>query len=67
MLADAGYGIDYAFRQGLSDMGLSYAVGITSAVVVWPPGVALGHSPHCSSVKIRLCYDKVRLVKLFPS
>jgi SRSO17 transposase len=39
VLADAGYGIDYAFRQGMSDLGLSYVVGITSAVVVWPPGV----------------------------
>ena len=39
VLADAGYGIDYAFRQGLTDLGLSYVVGITSAVVVWPPGV----------------------------
>ena len=39
VLADAGYGIDYAFRQGLSDLGLHYLVGITSAVVVWPPGV----------------------------
>ena len=40
VLADAGYGIDYAFRQGLTDQGLAYVVGITSAVVVWPPGVA---------------------------
>lgn len=39
VLADAGYGIDYAFRQGLTEMGLRYVVGITSAVVVWPPGV----------------------------
>ena len=39
VLADAGYGIDYAFRQGLTDQGLAYVVGITSAVVVWPPGV----------------------------
>lgn len=39
VLADAGYGIDYAFRQGLSDLGLHYVVGITSAVVVWPPGL----------------------------
>ena len=37
--ADAGYGVDNAFRQALSDMGLAYAVGVTSAVVVWPPGV----------------------------
>ena len=40
VLADAGYGIDYAFLQGLTDLDLSYVVGITSAVVVWPPGVA---------------------------
>ena len=39
VLADAGYGIDYAFRQGLTDQGLAYVVGITSAVVVWPPGL----------------------------
>jgi SRSO17 transposase len=39
VLADAGYGVDTAFRQALSDMGLLYAVGVTSAVVVWPPGV----------------------------
>jgi SRSO17 transposase len=39
VLADAGYGIDYAFRLGLTDMGLAYVVGITSAVVVWPPGL----------------------------
>jgi SRSO17 transposase len=39
VLADAGYGVDTAFRQRLSDLGLSYVVGITSAVVVWPPGV----------------------------
>lgn len=39
VLADAGYGVDNAFRQALSDMGLLSAVGVTSAVVVWPPGV----------------------------
>ena len=39
VLADAGFGVDNAFRQALSDMGLLYAVGVTSAVVVWPPGV----------------------------
>jgi SRSO17 transposase len=39
VLADAGYGIDYAFRQGLTEMDLAYVVGITSAVVVWPPGL----------------------------
>ena len=39
VLADAGYGVDNTFRQTLSDMGLLYTVGITSAIVVWPPGV----------------------------
>lgn len=39
VLADAGYGVDTAFRQALSDMGLHYAVGVSSALVVWPPGV----------------------------
>ncbi|RQR46584.1 IS701 family transposase [Burkholderia sp. Bp9126] len=39
VLADAGYGVDTAFRQALMDLGLPYVVGVTSAVVVWPPGV----------------------------
>jgi SRSO17 transposase len=39
VLADAGYGVDQGFRQRLTDMGLPYVVGITSAVVVWPPGL----------------------------
>jgi len=39
VLADAGYGVDTAFRQALSDMGLRYVVGVTSAVSVWPPGL----------------------------
>lgn len=39
VLADAGYGVDTAFRHRLSELGLPYVVGITSSVVVWPPGV----------------------------
>jgi hypothetical protein len=46
VLADAGYGIDYAFRQGMTDQGLSYMVGITSAVVVWPPGGQIDRLEH---------------------
>ncbi|TCL15231.1 DDE superfamily endonuclease [Azotobacter chroococcum] len=38
VVADDGYGVDSAFRQGLTAMGLSYVVGVTSAVRVWPPG-----------------------------
>ena len=37
VLADAGYGVDTAFRLRLSEMGLTYLVGITSSVSVWPP------------------------------
>jgi SRSO17 transposase len=39
VLADAGYGVDRAFRHRLSQLGLPYVVGITSSVVVWPPGI----------------------------
>lgn len=39
VLADAGYEVDQAFRQRLTDMGMPYVVGITSSVVVWPPGI----------------------------
>jgi SRSO17 transposase len=39
VLADAGYGVDTAFRHQLSERGLPYLVGITSAISVWPPDV----------------------------
>jgi SRSO17 transposase len=39
VLADAGYGVDQAFRARPTEMGLPYVVGITSSVVVWPLGV----------------------------
>lgn len=39
VLADAGYGVDAAFRRHLDELGLPYVAGITSAVVVWPPGI----------------------------
>ncbi|MEN9544463.1 MAG: hypothetical protein RLZZ598_1296 [Pseudomonadota bacterium] len=40
VLADAGYGVDTAFREGLSELGLTYVVGVTGQVTVWPPGHA---------------------------
>ncbi|MDP3083884.1 MAG: IS701 family transposase [Rubrivivax sp.] len=40
VLADAGYGTDTAFREQLSEMGLTYVVGVTGQVNVWPPGHA---------------------------
>src|SRR4249919_312865 len=39
VLADAGYGIDTAFRSGLTAIGLTYIVGIQSSISLWAPGV----------------------------
>ena len=38
VLADAGYGVDTAFRTTLTAMGLPYVVGIQSSTSLWPPG-----------------------------
>jgi SRSO17 transposase len=38
VLADAAYGNDTKFRDGITELGLTYAVGIQSSVSVWPPG-----------------------------
>ncbi|CAM3180753.1 IS701 family transposase [Methylobacterium mesophilicum] len=40
VLADAGYGIDTAFRTALTALGLSYSVGVQSSTSLWPPGTA---------------------------
>ena len=40
VLADAGYGDESAFRDGLAALGLLYAVGIRPATTVWAPGTA---------------------------
>ncbi len=39
VLADAGYGTDTDFRDGITEIGLAYAVGIQSSTSLWPPGV----------------------------
>jgi SRSO17 transposase len=38
LLADAAYGDDNAFREGLEILGLTYAVGIRTTTSLWPPG-----------------------------
>ena len=38
VLADAGYGNEVGFRDGVSALGLTYAVGIKSNTTVWTPG-----------------------------
>ncbi|ENN83924.1 transposase [Rhizobium freirei PRF 81] len=35
VLADAGYGVDGAFRAGLSALGLDYVVGVQPTLSVW--------------------------------
>ena len=38
VLADAGYGTDTDFRDGITQSGLPYVVGIQSSTSLWPPG-----------------------------
>jgi SRSO17 transposase len=38
VLADAAYGINTDFRDGLTELGLQYVVGVQSTMAVWEPG-----------------------------
>ena len=38
VLADAAYGINTEFRDGLMELGLQYVVGVQSSMTVWEPG-----------------------------
>ena len=38
VLADAGYGDETAFRDGITELGMPYCVGIRPATTVWAPG-----------------------------
>ncbi len=38
VLADAAYGNDSAFREGITKLGLRYAVGVHENITVWQPG-----------------------------
>ena len=40
VLADAGYGDETAFRDGITQLGMFYAVGIRPGTTVWAPGTA---------------------------
>jgi SRSO17 transposase len=40
VLADAAYGNDTRFRDGITELGLPYVLGIQSSVSVWKPGQA---------------------------
>ncbi len=52
VLADAGYGMGAAFRQGLSTRGLAWAVGILKTQNVYAPTVAL-HWPTAATGRPR--------------
>ena len=38
VLADAAYGINTEFRDGVTELGLQYVVGVQSSMTVWGPG-----------------------------
>ena len=38
VLADAGYGIDTSFRTELTNLEMTYVVGVQSSMTVWRPG-----------------------------
>jgi SRSO17 transposase len=38
LLADAGYGVDTAFRDELTALGIAYVVGVQGTLSIWPPG-----------------------------
>lgn len=38
VLADAGYGDETGFRDGITELGMLYAVGIRPGTTVWAPG-----------------------------
>jgi SRSO17 transposase len=50
-LADAGYGNDTEFRDGITEIGLPYAVGIQSSTSLWPPDI-LDPSRHRASADL---------------
>jgi SRSO17 transposase len=39
VVADAGYGVVTAFRDGLTSRSIPYMVGVSEETTVWPPGV----------------------------
>lgn len=45
LLADSGYGNDTQFREGITELGLLYAVGIHETTTVWRPGESPQRKP----------------------
>jgi SRSO17 transposase len=40
VLADAAYGNDSEFREGIRELAIHYLVGVQPTITVWPPGAA---------------------------
>ena len=38
ILADAGYGVDTEFRDGITELQMAYVLGIQSSTSLWSPG-----------------------------
>ena len=54
VLADAGYGNNTAFREGVEALGLQYIVGVNPSTSIWAPGVKpLPPKPRASSARGR--------------
>src|ERR1039457_3728147 len=44
VLADAAYGTNTEFRDGLTELGLPYVVGVQSSMTVWESGKQMGRA-----------------------
>lgn len=76
VLADAGYGLSAPFRQGLSERGLTWAVGIPYKQKVYPADVAMifpvagrgrprqRHIPDVKSVTVQTMLEDARWQKV---
>ena len=58
VLTDAGFGHDSKFREGVSELGLTYCAGIQPQTLVWKPGI----KPALASKKAR--HNAVSVKKL---
>ena len=67
VLADATYGINTEFRDGLTELGLQYVMGVQSSMTVWEPGkqpLPAGHEGERDG--LRACYSEPRTINLSP-
>ena len=65
-LVDAGYGVNAAFRSGMTALNLTYVAGVTSTTTVWAPGTAalaparkIGPKPGRGRPAVRPAHDDV--------